>query len=208
MVTISIFSQNQDFKDDLTMQLSKFIPDIVISAGTPDIIIVDEDVQQCRLLRQQHLLVPIVLLTEKTVQKTDNLNLAVHKPFLLTHLLDILRAANNKLDNSVEGYIRLNGYELRPNTREIVDLTDNTVIKLTEKEVKIIKYLYKNRDRYVGKNELQTNVWQYSEDVTTHTIETHIYRLRQKVERETEHCLILTEEGGYKLITDGYAGND
>ena len=117
-------------------------------------------------------------------------------------LLDTIRAANNKLDNSKEGFLVFNNYELRPNAREIKDLLTGEVTKLTEKEVYILKYLYKSSDRYVVKNDLQKDVWKYNEDVTTHTIETHIYRLRQKVEKDNGRRLIITDNGGYKLNVD------
>ena len=93
-----------------------------------------------------------------------------------------------------------NKYILRPIKKDIYNQRNKEVIKLTEKEVAIIKYLYRNKDKIVGKNELLQEVWGYSPDVTTHTIETHIYRLRQKVEHEDESAqLIKTEDGGYKL---------
>ena len=77
---------------------------------------------------------------------------------------------------------------------------DKEIVKLTEKEVSILQYLYKIRDRIVTKSELLQEVWGYNPDVTTHTIETHIYRLRQKVEHEDKNAqLIITEEGGYFL---------
>ena len=118
------------------------------------------------------------------------------------NFLDVLRAANNNLDNSEDGYLTFNGYELRPNLREIVDLPSGKVTKLTEKEIGILKYLYKTQGTYVSKTDLQPNVWKYSEDVTTHTIETHIYRLRQKVEQNGGRRLIVTDNGGYMLQQD------
>ena len=72
-------------------------------------------------------------------------------------------------------------------------------IKLTEREVDILKYLYQNSDVISSKENLLENVWGYSADVTTHTIETHIYRLRQKVEEEGGSQLIITENNGYRL---------
>ena len=116
-------------------------------------------------------------------------------------LLDILRAANNKFDYSGKGNIQFNHYELRPSQKEIVDLDNSITTKLTAKEVDILRYLYKNAGQFVSKNDLQTNVWLYNENVTTHTIETHIYRLRQKVEKNGRR-LILTESGCYQLIMD------
>ena len=93
-----------------------------------------------------------------------------------------------------------NQYELHPLAKEIVNLRNNELVKLTEKEVAVIKYLYKSKDKIVTKNDLLKDVWDYNAEVTTHTIETHIYRLRQKVEHENaEAQLILTEDGGYKL---------
>ncbi|MFR1032737.1 MAG: winged helix-turn-helix domain-containing protein [Alphaproteobacteria bacterium] len=77
---------------------------------------------------------------------------------------------------------------------------NNEIVKLTEKEIAILKYLYKAQDRIVAKNELLQEVWGYAPDVTTHTIETHVYRLRQKVEHDDpEAQLIITLEGGYRL---------
>ena len=77
---------------------------------------------------------------------------------------------------------------------------DKSTTKLTEKEVSVIKYLYKNAGKIVSKNDLIQEVWEYSADVATHTVETHIYRLRQKVEQnKTENQIILTSEGGYQL---------
>ena len=104
------------------------------------------------------------------------------------------------IENSEEGYLRFNQYELRPLVKEILNERNNEITKLTEKEVSIIKYLYKAGNKIVSKNELLQEVWGYSPDVTTHTIETHIYRLRQKVEHEDISAqLILTSDGGYQL---------
>ena len=132
-------------------------------------------------------------------KENDILNIYVKKPFSLMSFLDVLRAANNNLDNSADGYLTFNDYELRPNLREIVDIQSGDVIKLTEREIDILKYLYKNQGHYVSKSDLQRNVWKYNEEVATHTIETHIYRLRQKVEQKGGRRLIITENGGYML---------
>ena len=106
----------------------------------------------------------------------------------------------SRFDNTSDGYLYFNNFELRPANKEIINLRNNESTKLTEKEVSILKYLYKSRGRIVSKNELLQEVWEYSPEVTTHTIETHIYRLRQKVEQNSpEIQLILTDEGGYSL---------
>ena len=74
-------------------------------------------------------------------------------------------------------------------------------IRLTEKETAILKYLYRAGDRVVGRDTLLGEVWGYNAGVTTHTLETHVYRLRQKIERDPSQAEILvTEPGGYRLV--------
>ena len=73
-------------------------------------------------------------------------------------------------------------------------------MRLTEKETAILKYLYRAGDRIVTREVLLSEVWGYNSGVTTHTLETHIYRLRQKIERDPSQAeLLVTESGGYKL---------
>ena len=203
MTKIFLYSDNMDFKEDLEQQLSQNLNMFDIDEYSPDLIIVDEDKKKYEEIRQKYSLLPIVILTTNpTLFIEDKLNIIIKKPFSLSYFIDILHAANNKLDNSEDGYVFFNNYELRPNKKEIIDTLSNNVYKLTEKEVNIIKYLYKFKDNYISKNDLQKNVWQYSEDVATHTIETHIYRLRQKVETDENRKIIITNNGGYKLNTD------
>lgn len=201
MTALSLYSDNEDFKNDLTGQINRFLADSVFTEEMPEITVVDENIQKCRQIREANANMPIILLTSSADNADDRLNIIIKKPFKLRQLIDVLQTANNKLDNSVAGYLSFNDYELRPATKEIADLVSGKVIKLTEKEVGIIKYLYKCADRFVGKNELQKDVWNYNGEVTTHTIETHIYRLRQKVENNTHRRLIITDSGGYKLNT-------
>ena len=74
-------------------------------------------------------------------------------------------------------------------------------IRLTEKETAILKYLFRAGDNVIGRDELLNEVWGYNSGVTTHTLETHVYRLRQKIERDPSNAAILvTETGGYRLI--------
>lgn len=202
MSNILVFSGNADFKEDLERQISRFISESKFVEKSPDIIIIDEDVNVFKQKRHEYPTVPMIFLSQISDIMGDKLNILIKKPFSLMLLLDTIRAANNKLDNSKEGFLVFNNYELRPNAREIKDLLTGEVTKLTEKEVYILKYLYKSSDRYVVKNDLQKDVWKYNEDVTTHTIETHIYRLRQKVEKDNGRRLIITDNGGYKLNVD------
>ena len=144
--------------------------------------------------------VPIFLLGKNGVEYDITNAEVLSKPLSLSNLIDAIKSGINVFENSEEGYLRFNHYELRPLTKEILNERNNEITKLTEKEVSIIKYLYKSGAKIVSKNELLQEVWGYSPEVTTHTIETHIYRLRQKVEHEdTSAQLILTSDGGYKL---------
>jgi DNA-binding response OmpR family regulator len=78
---------------------------------------------------------------------------------------------------------------------------NNTKVRLTEKETSILKYLYRAGDKVVGREVLLHEVWGYNPAVTTHTLETHIYRLRQKIELDPAHAkLLVTESGGYRLV--------
>lgn len=199
MSHILFFSENIDFAEDLKLQVQRLVPDFSFVEKCPDLLVVDENKEKYLQLRAQYPSVPLIFLTSGNEIEKNNLNINIVKPFSLMSFLDILRAANNKLDNSVDGYLTFNGYELRPNKREIVDLQSGEIFRLTEKEVDILKYLYKTSGHYVSKGDLQRNVWKYSEDVATHTIETHIYRLRQKVEQNGGRRLIVTDNGGYML---------
>ena len=181
------------------MQMSAYIDGFVQDNKVPDVIIVDENGEQTASLRHEHPATPIILLTSEHKEKADNLNSLIYKPFSLWKLIDAVVAANNKLDNSDEGILLFNQYELQPTARLIIDKETDLQTKLTEKEVDILKYLYKMQNEFVSKLDLQTNVWQYHEEVTTHTVETHIYRLRQKVEKNAERRLILVDNGCYKL---------
>ena len=74
-------------------------------------------------------------------------------------------------------------------------------IRLTEKETAILKYLFQAGETVIGRDVLLNEVWGYDSGVTTHTLETHVYRLRQKIERDPSHAeILITEPGGYRLI--------
>lgn len=206
MPNILLISDNEKFFEDLSNQISYHLPDFTVvtqeEAGIiPDMIIVDEDTDKLRELHKQQLQVPTILLLSSGADAGDaEASNIVYKPLVLNNFFNLLQAGINIYENSSDGYLNFNQYELRPSKKEILNLRNNEIIKLTEKEVAIIKYLYKAKDKIVSKNELLQEVWGYSPEVTTHTIETHIYRLRQKVEHEDAAAqIILTSDGGYQL---------
>ncbi|MDY4841235.1 MAG: response regulator transcription factor [Alphaproteobacteria bacterium] len=206
MPNILLISDNEKFFEDLSNQISYHLPDFTVvteeDAGIiSDMIIVDEDTDKLRELHKQQLQVPTILLLSSGADAGDaEASNIVYKPLVLNNFFNLLQAGINIYENSSDGYLNFNQYELRPSKKEILNLRNNEIIKLTEKEVAIIKYLYKAKDKIVSKNELLQEVWGYSPEVTTHTIETHIYRLRQKVEHEDAAAqIILTSDGGYQL---------
>ena len=74
-------------------------------------------------------------------------------------------------------------------------------VRLTEKETNILKFLYRAQSGVVARDVLLHEVWGYNAGVTTHTLETHIYRLRQKIEPDPSNArLLVTESGGYRLV--------
>ena len=84
----------------------------------------------------------------------------------------------------------------------LTNLEENKKIRLTDKETAILKFLLRAGDQVIGRDILLEKVWGYNSNVTTHTLETHIYRLRQKIERGHSNAqLLVTEPGGYRLVT-------
>lgn len=209
MPNILLLSDNEAFANDLAGQIALYAGDFtVMFAEEPgvlfDLAVIDGQSAGAREFRGRYPGIPLIFLArEEPVELEESaLNKIMFKPLVLEDFLNQVKSGINLLENSADGYLTFNCYELRPVSREILNLRNNEVVKLTEKEVAIIKYLYKACDKIVSKNELLQEVWGYSPDVTTHTIETHIYRLRQKVEHEDASAqLILTEDGGYKLKT-------
>jgi len=204
MPNLLIVSDNDLFKQDLIFQINKYAPDFIINSqdNIADIIIIDENTEIVNSYLQKYIHVPLLILIKNGIEKPQEQKLITYipKPFNLNKLIDSLNSAINLVAHSEAGNLTFNKYELKPTSKEILNLRNNEIIKLTEKEVSILQYLYKIKNRIVTKSELLQEVWKYNPDVTTHTIETHVYRLRQKVEHDdTSAQLIITEEGGYIL---------
>jgi DNA-binding response OmpR family regulator len=125
----------------------------------------------------------------------------ITKPFRLSVLLARLRAQLRQHEQSEDAVFRIGPYTFRPSAKILVDASGRRKVRLTEKETAILKYLYRAGDRVIGRDTLLGEVWGYNAGVTTHTLETHVYRLRQKIEKEPSKAEILvTEPGGYRLV--------
>ncbi len=175
---------------------------VLLDIGLPD----GDGRELCVRLRRQGLKIPIIMLTgadaeQDVVRGLDaGANDYIAKPFRLNELLARLRAQLRVFDNSEDAIFIVGPYSFRPSAKLLMEAARNRKIRLTEKESAILKYLYRAGGRPVGRQVLLNEVWGYNSAVTTHTLETHIYRLRQKIEPDPGNArLLLTEGGGYRL---------
>ncbi len=176
---------------------------IILDVGLPDI----DGRDACRLMRRNGVKSPIIMLTAAgsdadTILGLDaGANDYVTKPFRLGVLLARLRAQLRQHEQSEDAVFSIGPYTFLPSAKQLVDDETDRKVRLTEKETAILKYLYRTGDKVVGRETLLNEVWGYNAGVTTHTLETHVYRLRQKIEADPSRAKILvTEPGGYRLI--------
>ena len=176
-----------------------------------DLILLDVDLpdmdgrEACRLLRKGGLTTPVIMLTGQTSDSDTILGLEagandyVTKPFRFAVLLARIRAQVRSHETSEDATFRIGPYEFKPALKVLVDQTQKKT-RLTEKETNILKYLYRAGGKPITREELLTEVWGYNAGVTTHTLETHVYRLRQKIEPDPANArLLMTDAGGYRL---------
>ena len=164
----------------------------------------------CARLRKQGFKMPVIMLTgadaeQDVVEGLDaGANDYVAKPFRLGELLARLRAQLRVFDTSEDAVFAVGPYVFRPAAKLLLEPARNRKIRLTDKEVGILKFLYRAAGKPVPRHTLLNEVWGYSSGVTTHTLETHIYRLRQKIEADPSRTrLLLTVAGGYSLDAQG-----
>ena len=165
----------------------------------------------CVRLREQGQSIPIIMLTGSdaeidVVRGLDaGANDYIAKPFRLAELLARLRAQLRVYENSEDAVFTIGPYMFRPSAKLLRDPVRNQRIRLTEKEAAILKFLYRSGPKAIARQELLDQVWGYNPAATTHTLETHIYRLRQKIEPDPANaCLLVTEVGGYRLDPEGF----
>jgi DNA-binding response OmpR family regulator len=175
---------------------------LILDVGLPDM----DGRELCSLMRRAGVNAPIIKLTGADSEADTILGLDsgandyVSKPFKLGVLLARLRAQLRQHELSEEAVFSIGPYTFQPAQKILLDENEKK-IRLTEKETAILKYLYRSGEKPVSRETLLNEVWGYNAGVTTHTLETHIYRLRQKIERDPGKAEILvTEKGGYRLV--------
>ena len=181
-------------------------------AHRPDLVLLDVDLpdmdgrQVCRRLREAGVRNPVIMLTaasadSDTIEGLEaGANDYVTKPFRFAVLLARIRAQLRQHEASEDAVFAVGPYSFRPSSKLLLTPKGGKV-RLTEKETAILRYLYRAGQRPVSREVLLQEVWGYNSGVTTHTLETHIYRLRQKVEKDAASpAILVTDAGGYKLV--------
>ena len=175
---------------------------VIMDVGLPDI----DGREAARILRRNGFKAPIIMLTGHDTDFDIILGLElgandyVTKPFRFAVLLARIRTQLRQHEASEDAVFTIGPYTFRPSSKMLLN-PNSSKVRLTEKEVSILRYLYRSGQRPVSRETLLQEVWGYNSEVTTHTLETHIYRLRQKIEKDTTAPVILvTETSGYKLV--------
>ncbi len=175
---------------------------VILDVNLPDM----DGREACKIIRRNGYKGPVIMLTAQGSDSDVILGLDsgandyVTKPFRFAVLLARIRSHLRQHEQSEDALFRVGPYSFKPSAKLLLT-EDNKKIRLTEKETAIIKFLYRAGEQSVSRETLLADVWGYNAGVSTHTLETHIYRLRQKIERDPAHAEILvTEGGGYRLI--------
>ena len=196
-----VVAQADNGTDGLEKAKADHVDLLLLDVGLPDF----DGREVCRLMRKSGIKCPIIMLTGHDSEADTILGLDagandyVTKPFRFGVLLARVRAHLRSHEQSEDAVFQIGPYTFRPSAK-LLEGEEQAKIRLTEKETAILKYLYRAGDRVVGRDVLLHEVWGYNSGVTTHTLETHIYRLRQKIEKDPSNAsLLVTETGGYRL---------
>jgi len=192
----------ENASDGLAAAKSDHVDLILLDVGLPDM----DGRETCKLFRKNGYKGPVIMLTGQDSDADMILGLEsgandyVTKPFRFAVLLARIRAQLRQHEQSEDAVFSIGHYTFRPAAKVLED-DGGSKIRLTEKETSILKYLYRAGEKVVTRDVLLHEVWGYNAGVTTHTLETHIYRLRQKIEKDPSNSeLLVTETGGYKLM--------
>ena len=185
--------------------------DKVLSHANPDLILLDiqmpdgNGIDICQRLRRNGFAKPIVMLTAKGAEGDIVLGLEagandyITKPLRLSELIALIRTQLRQFCALDDARLDFGNLSFVPTEKMLHEIGSDRMQALTEKEASILKFLYRAFPNDVTKDELLAEVWGFQNGVSTHTLETHIYRLRKKISRLTKKQLVLTIEKGYRL---------
>ena len=222
---ILIVDDDRELSDALTEQLSQYeefesvaaengakgiqvakegqINLVLMDVGLPDI----DGREAVRILRRNGFKAPIIMLTGHDTDADSILGLEsgandyVTKPFRFPVLLARIRSQLRQHETSQDAVFTIGPYTFRPGLKVLLLNQSGSKVRLTETEVSIMRHLFGAGQRPVSRETLLQEVWGYNPGLTTHTLETHIYRLRQKIEKDAAApAILVTETGGYKLV--------
>ncbi len=221
--TILVVDDDDDLRNTLVEQLSLYEEFNVLNEATAtkavhtargsiiDLLIMDVGLpdmdgrEAVKLLRKGGFKAPIIMLTGHDTDADTILGLEagandyITKPFKFAVLLARIRVQLRQHEQSEDAVFTVGPYTFKPSQKLLLDQRGGKV-RLTEKEANIIRFLYRADRKPVPRDTLLQEVWGYNSNVTTHTLETHVYRLRQKIERDPQRAEILvTDSGGYRL---------
>ena len=138
-----------------------------------------------------------MIISNKKYFDFDNQFVLENTPIKIFKLVEKINIEFLKLQFNNQSHVKIKNYIIDLNSREI--LINNSKLKLTEKEINTISYLSKS-DKPVSIDELQKKVWSYQSDIETHTVETHIYRLRKKILNTfNDNEFIISTKNGYQI---------
>jgi len=176
---------------------------LILDVGLPDM----DGRNVCKLMRRAGVNAPIIMLTGADSEADTILGLDsdandyITKPFRIGVFLARIRAQMRQHERSEDATFQIGPYSFRASNKMLVEPESERKIRLTEKETAILKFMFRSGDRVVSRDVLLDEVWGYNSGVTTHTLETHVYRLRQKIEQDPSNAeLLVTEPGGYRLV--------
>tara|TARA_B100001989_G_C24524455_1_gene457816 strand:- start:390 stop:1016 length:627 start_codon:yes stop_codon:yes gene_type:complete len=149
------------------------------------------------ILTKKKLGVIKILATSRDINHVENIDGIINLPTTINELNNIIEKVVAKKKFNKNSSIKINDYLLDKNEKKISK--NNIFVTLTEKEIQLLELLLKNKNP-VSKNVILSTVWNYSTDADTHTVETHIYRLRKKIhDKFYDEDFILNNKNGYSL---------
>ncbi len=224
-INVLIVEDDETLRDNLAEQLALYEDYVSLAVGTAkdafavvgkqhfhivllDIGLPDMDGREaCRLLRRRGMFAPVIMLTGMSSDADVILGLDsgandyVVKPFRISVLLARIRAQLRQHEMSEDAAFFIGPYIFKPGLHRLVDQHSLHETLLSAKECAILQLLCKAGDSPVASDVLYREIWGHSTPLATHTLQTHIYRLRRKIEHDpTRPRILKSESGGYRVV--------